>query len=64
MTEPTLVEFLRAIADEMERGDYAPTVEAILVTRDMETDTLTMRRWGERTRILTKAARLSEGRAQ
>lgn len=55
-----LPDMLEEIARQMRSGDYSPCVEAVLVTRDMETDILTISPWGDRTGCVEQAATLME----
>lgn len=60
---PSVHSFLFNIHLEMARGDWSPQRGAVLITRNEETDTLTIVTWGDVDSILADAATLKKADA-
>lgn len=50
-----LPSFLEDLAAQMRRGDYTISVEAVLLTKDMSSEIITICRWGEPTGLCSEA---------
>lgn len=50
--------YLEDLAQQMIHGDYTPSSEAILLTRDEDSGIIIVNRWGTPTRLLDEAAEI------